>query len=50
MDQMVDAELSCQNIFEKLEFFFFNVSLEWIFFFVKKLCTNSFFSLDVTLN
>ena len=27
-DQMVDAELSFQNIFEKLEFFFFNVSLE----------------------
>ena len=42
-DQMLDAELSFQNIFEKHEFFAFNVSPEWIFFFVKKLCTNSFF-------
>ena len=32
-----------QGIFEPQEFFFFNVSREWIFFFVKMLCTNIFF-------
>ena len=32
------------GIFEPQEFFFFNVSREWIFFFlVKMLCTNIFF-------